>query len=91
MSNLERDQRDRLFLAGHKLFFRPADTEVRSYAEIAAVSTGEKAEAWVKKLAGLKKGECYSLGPSLNEATGKLEVKAFKVRISPLGERGGHA
>jgi len=90
MSNLEKDERDRLFLAGHKLFFRPADTEVKSYAEIAAASTGDKADAWVKKLAGLKKGECYSLGPSLNEATGKLEVKPFKIRITSLGDRARH-
>ena len=87
MSNLERDERDRLFLAAHKLFFRPADTEMRSYADIAAVSTEEKVDVWLRRLAGLKKGECYSLGPSLNEATGKLEVKAFKIRITSLGER----
>jgi len=91
MSNLEKDERDRLFLAGHKLFFRPAETEMKTYAEIAAVSTEQKPDAWMKKLAGLKKGECYSLGPSLNEATGKLEVKAFKIRITSLGDRGGHA
>jgi DNA phosphorothioation-dependent restriction protein DptH len=87
MSNLEKDERDRLFLAGHKLFFRPADTEMRTYADIAAVSTGEKSDEWMKKLAGLKKGECYSLGPSLNEATGKLEVKAFRITIASLAER----
>ena len=87
MSNLERDEKDRLFLAAHKLFFRPADTELRTYAEIAAVSTGEKLDDWIKKLAVLKKGECYSLGPSLNEAAGKLEVKAFRIKISSLSER----
>ena len=91
MSNLDKDERDRLFLAGHKLFFRPADTEMRSYAEIASVSTGDKVDVWLKKLAGLKKGECYSLGPSLNEATGKLDVKAFKIQITSLGERVGNA
>jgi len=91
MSNLEKDERDRLFLAGHKLFFRPAETEMKTYAEIAAVSTEQKPDAWMKKLAGLKKGECYSLGPSLNEATGKLEVKPFKIQITSLGDRGGHA
>jgi len=89
MSNLEKDERDRLFLAGHKLFFRPADTEMRTYAEIAAVSTGEKPEEWMKRLASLTKGECYSLGPSLNETTGKLEVKAFRIKIAPLAERIG--
>jgi DNA phosphorothioation-dependent restriction protein DptH len=87
MSNLEKDERDRLFLAAHKLFFRPADTELRTYAEIAAVSTGEKVDDWVKKLAALKKGECYSLGPSLNESTGKLELKAFRIKVTSLAER----
>jgi DNA phosphorothioation-dependent restriction protein DptH len=87
MSNLDRDERDRLFLAAHKLFFRPADTEMRSYAEIASIIDGEKVDVWLNRLAGLKKGECYSLGPSLNKANGKLEVKAFKLRITSLGER----
>lgn len=87
MSNLDKDERDRLFLAGHKLFFRPADTELRTYAEIAAINTSEKADDWVKKLAALKKGECYSLGPSLNEVTGKLEVKAFRINIASLADR----
>jgi DNA phosphorothioation-dependent restriction protein DptH len=80
-----------MFNAGHKLFFRPADTEMRAYADIAAISTAEKPEIWVKRLAGLKKGECYSLGPSLNEATGKLEAKAFHIKITSLEDRGTHA
>jgi len=88
MSNLEKDARDRLFNAGHKLFFRPAETEIKSYAEIAAMSSNEKSDAWIKKLASLKKAECYSIGPSLNEATGELEIKAFKIRITSLQERG---
>lgn len=88
MSNLEKDQRDRLFNAAHKLFFRPTDTELRTYADIAAMTTGEKVDTWKTRLASLKKGECYSLGPSLNEATGRLEPKAFRVQVIPLGERG---
>ena len=91
MSNLDKDEKDRLFNAAHKLFFRPADTEMKTYAEIAAISTGEKVDIWVKRLAALRKGECYSLGPSLNEATGELEVKAFRIRVTSLGERAGHA
>jgi len=91
MSNLDKDEKDRLFNAAHKLFFRPADTEMRTYAEISAVSTGEKPDVWLKRLASLKKGECYSLGPSLNEATGKLEVKAFRIRINSLANRSAYA
>ena len=90
MSNLEKDEKDRLFLAGHKLFFRPADTELRIYAEIAAISAGGKVDQWQKKLADLEKGECFSLGPSLNPATGNLEMKAFKIRVTALEERFGH-
>ena len=88
MSNLEKDERDRLFNAAHKLFFRPADTELKTYADIAAVTTGEKVDAWKTRLASLKKGECYSLGPSLNEATGRLEVKALRIQVTPIGKRG---
>ncbi len=91
MSNLERDERDRLFNAAHKLFFRPADTEIRTYADIAATATGEKADLWVPRLASLHQGECYSLGPSLNETTGKLETKAFNVQVTPITERVPHA
>ena len=29
LSNLDKDERDRLFQASHKLFFKPADTEIR--------------------------------------------------------------
>jgi DNA phosphorothioation-dependent restriction protein DptH len=91
MSNLDRDEKDRLFNAAHKLFFRPADTEMRTYAEIASISTGEKIDVWMGRLASLSKGECYSLGPSLNEASGKLEVKAFRVSVSSLGKRVSNA
>jgi len=90
MSNLSKDERDRLFNAAHKLFFKPADTEMRSYAEIAAMSTGEKVDIWIKRLSALKKGECYSLGPSLNESTEHLEVKAFHIAITSLGDRSRH-
>jgi DNA phosphorothioation-dependent restriction protein DptH len=53
MSNLDKDEKDRLFNAAHKLFFRPADTEMRTYAEIASISTGEKLDVWLKKPADL--------------------------------------
>jgi len=88
MSNLQKDERDRLFLAGHKLFFRPADTEMRSYADIAAVSTGEDVSEWMKRLAQLQKGECYSLGPSKNDASDKLETRAFRIKVASLADRG---
>ena len=87
LSNLLPDQRDRLFQAGHKLFFRPAETEIKSYAAILAASSEHKQNVWVKRLSELKKGECWSLGPSLNPATGGLETRPFKIRIAALSTR----
>lgn len=87
LSNLSKDERDRLFQASHKLFFRPADTEMKSYAQILENATNEKADNWTKRLATLKKGECYSLGPSLNENNKKLETKPFRIRIDSLENR----
>jgi len=86
LSNLDKDEKDRLFQASHKLFFRPADTELRSYAQILENAVAEKSDTWVTRLAALKKGECYSLGPSMN-SHGQLESKAFKIRIASLEER----
>lgn len=88
MSNLKKDEKDRMFNAGHKLLFKPADTELRSFAEIAALLTNMKKEDWIPRLASLKKGECYSIGPCLNEVTKKVMLQSHKIRISALNERG---
>jgi len=88
LSNLGKDERDRLFQASHKLFFKPADTEIRSYAGILADATGEKSDDWVARLASLKRGECYSLGFALNERTETLEPnKWFKMKVSEIENR----
>lgn len=87
LSNFQKDEKDRLFQAAHKLFFRPAETEIKSYAQILESATLEKSETWVQRLASLGKGECYSLGPSLNQGTHALETRAFRIRIAPLASR----
>jgi DNA phosphorothioation-dependent restriction protein DptH len=87
LSNLHSEEKDRLFQASHKLFFKPAETEIKEYAKILEHTKGEKSDIWIERLSGLNKGECYSLGPSLNPATGELEDKAFKIKITSLGER----
>jgi DNA phosphorothioation-dependent restriction protein DptH len=87
LSNLSQEAQSRLFMASHKLFFRPADTELKEYATLLANATSEKMDIWKNKLVALNKGECYSLGPSLNPKTGKLEEKAFPIRITALSER----
>ncbi|HLW08111.1 MAG TPA: DUF87 domain-containing protein [Marinilabiliaceae bacterium] len=87
LSNLDRDQRDRLFQASHKLFFKPAETEAKSFAQILENSTNINAEEWVKKLLALKRGECYSLGLVRNELNNKYETKCYKIKIKSLKER----
>lgn len=88
LSNLDKDQRDRLFQASHKLFFKPADTEIRSFAQILSDLTGELLGDWIHRLSVLKRGECYSVGHALNETNGNLEVnKTFKIKITALDER----
>ncbi len=87
LSNLKAEERDRLFQASHKLFFKPAETEVKEYAKILEQSSSEKAEVWISRLNRLNKGECYSLGPFLNPATEKLENRALKIKITSFEER----
>lgn len=87
LRTLKEEARHRLFQADHKLFFKPAETEIVEYAKILERSTGEGSELWIGRLNSLKKGECYSLGPSLNKKTCALEVKPFKIKITSLPDR----
>ncbi len=87
MKNLHGEKLNRLFQAAHKLFFRPADTELQDHAKLLVSSVGGIQQEWVAKLASLNKGQCYSLGPSLNLVTNQLETKAFKIQITSLKER----
>lgn len=90
LSNLKREERDRLFQAAHKLFFRPADTELRSFAAIIADATGERPDDWVSNLASLKRGECYSMGYARRDDGGGLMANHYaKIRVTALSERLG--
>ena len=82
----------RLFQAEHKLFFKPTENEMREHAQLLhnAISSVSVQE-WASRLASLQIGECWSLGRSLNEATGKLMFQAQRIRIAALEERGFHA
>lgn len=88
MKNLHKDDKiNRLFQAGHKLFFRPADTELQEHAKLMVQSVGGTISDWIANLSSLTKGQCYSIGPSLNTTTGRLETKPFKINITSLKER----
>jgi DNA phosphorothioation-dependent restriction protein DptH len=89
ISNLESEARDRLFQASHKLFFRPADTEIMRYAEIlAAQNTGVSKQDWAERLTKLGKGECWSLGYSVT-SSGAFKQEVTLVKITPFEERFG--
>jgi DNA phosphorothioation-dependent restriction protein DptH len=88
LSNLSKEEQDRLFQASHKLFFKPADTEIKFFAQLLATATGKRSEEWVQNLSSLKRGECYSLGHALNPANGNLEVnRTFRIKIKSLDDR----
>lgn len=87
-SNFDQEQRDRLFQAGHKLFFKPADTEIKSFAKILSVSSRNGSEAeWAERLSKLTKGQCYSLGPVLT-TNGTLRTMAVLTSVTALEQRG---
>lgn len=87
MSQFDKEQQDRLFQAGHKLFFKPATTEIDRFAKIIAQSRGENIADWKVRLSKLEKGQCWSLGPversdgSFREDAVLLSVTAFEERF----------
>jgi DNA phosphorothioation-dependent restriction protein DptH len=86
-SNFNAEQRDRLFQAGHKLFFKPADTEIDRFTDILSKSTpGVSRADWADRLARLEKGQCWSLGPA-HLANGAFKQVATLVRITALEQR----
>ena len=76
-------------MAGHKLFFKPADTEIASFAQLLSQSTGLPKNEWSEKLSRLEKGQCWSLGQVLT-SSGSLQQKPVLITITPLKERNLH-
>jgi DNA phosphorothioation-dependent restriction protein DptH len=85
-SNFNQEQRDRLFQAGHKLFFKPAETEIGNFASLLAQTTSDSKGDWAQRLAKLEKGQCWSLGP-IQTSSGALQDKPLLVSVTALEER----
>ena len=85
-SQFDQEQRDRLFQAGHKLFFKPATTEIDRFSQLLSQSTGIAKSEWSERLAKLEKGQCWSLG-SVKTSSGGLQEKAVLVSITALEQR----
>ena len=88
ISNFNKEQRSRLFQAGHKLFFKPAETERREFAQILVdVAGGRSRDEWIAELSKLGKGECWSIGPRRMTAGGVIRRDPVKLKISALESR----
>ena len=85
-SQFNQEARDRLFQAGHKLFFKPADTEIERFAQLLSQSTGLSKGEWGERLARLEKGQCWSFGPVLT-SSGGLQEKPVLASVTPLEQR----
>ncbi|WP_257279600.1 type IV secretion system DNA-binding domain-containing protein [Endozoicomonas sp. ISHI1] len=85
-SQFTQEQRDRLFQAGHKLFFKPATTEVDRFAQILSQATDISKSDWAKRLSKLEKGQCWSLGPVLKSG-GTFKEEAVLVNVTALEQR----
>ena len=86
-SNFNNEQRDRLFQAGHKLFFKPATTETDRFAQILAqATTGVSKAEWAERLARLEKGQCWSLG-AVQQPDGRFSEAAMLVSVTALEKR----
>jgi DNA phosphorothioation-dependent restriction protein DptH len=85
-SQFDQEERDRLFQAGHKLFFKPANTEIDRFASLLSQTTGISKNEWSSRLAKLQKGECWSLGP-IKTSSGALREEAVLVSVTPLEKR----
>jgi len=88
ISNFNKEQRSRLFQAGHKLFFKPAETERREFAQILVdVAGGRSRDEWIAELSKLGKGECWSIGPRRVATGGVIRRDPVKLKISSLDSR----
>lgn len=88
ISNFNKEQRSRLFQSGHKLFFKPAETERREFAQILVdVAGGRSRDEWIAELSKLGKGECWSIGPRRMAAGGVIRRDPVKLKISSLDSR----
>lgn len=88
ISNFDKEQKDRLFQASTKLFFKPATTEVDSFAKLLSqVSSDYNANEWRDRLNKLNKGQCYYLG-YVEDQHGQLTEKIVLIDITSLEKRG---
>ena len=77
-----------LLQAAQMLVFQPSSTELADFAKFLHDKDGNySVQEWKSRLGSLNKGECYFVGPELNEATGNLKQVVRKIKIASFQER----
>lgn len=87
ISQFNKEQRSRLFQAEHKLFFKPASTEVDQFAQILFQSSPTiSKDEWIVRLNKLEKGQCWSLG-KVEKSNGVMVEEAVLVSVTSFEDR----
>lgn len=77
-----------LLQATQMLVFQPSSTELADFAKFLHDKDGNySVQEWKSRLGSLNKGECYFVGPELNETTGSLRQTVRKIKIASFQER----
>lgn len=88
ISNFDKEERSRLFQCAQKLFFKPAETERKEFAQLLAdVSPTRNREEWVIELGKLGKGECWAIGPHRVVEGRPMRREPIKLKIASLDSR----
>ena len=88
ISNFDKEERSRLFQCANKLFFKPAETERKEFAQILAdVSPTRNRDEWIVELGKLGKGECWAIGPHRTTDGRPMRRDPVKVKIASLEAR----
>nr|WP_255581152.1 ATP-binding protein [Caballeronia sp. dw_276] len=88
ISNFDKEERGRLFQCAQKLFFKPAETERKDFAQILAdVSPARSRDEWIIELGKLGKGECWAIGPHRIVEGRPMRRDPIKIKIAPLEAR----
>ena len=87
VSSFNSEQKDRLFQASTKLFFKPATTEIASFADLLSkVNTSFTKNDWIEQLNSLEKGQCFFVG-SIEDNNGGFKEVVKKLSITSLEDR----
>ena len=74
--------------ATQMLVVQPSSTELADFAKFLHAEDGNySVQEWKSHLGSLNKGECYFVGPELNETTGSLRQAVRKIKIASFQER----